>query len=116
MTTGRQLVLVTGGGGFIAGHRILQLVERGFEVRATVRSLEREDAVRAVLADAGLVDDARLTFVAADLGLDARVYELSSPRHRQEIFSSAARSPDGLSREGPRAARSCRPITRSSSS
>lgn len=60
-------VLVTGGSGFIAGHCILQLLERGYLVRTTVRSLDREDAVRAVLADAGMVNADNLHFVAADL-------------------------------------------------
>lgn len=63
----QQRVLVTGGSGFIAGHCILQLIEQGYLVRTTVRSLEREPAVRAVLAEAGLSDPGALSFVAADL-------------------------------------------------
>ncbi|BBB01376.1 putative dihydrokaempferol 4-reductase [Actinacidiphila reveromycinica] len=66
-----QRVLVTGGSGFIAGHCILQLLDQGYLVRATVRSLSREAAVRSVLADAGMVHDDALTFVAADLTDDA---------------------------------------------
>ncbi|NMO92739.1 aldehyde reductase [Actinomycetospora sp. TBRC 11914] len=68
MTT--QQVLVTGGSGFIAGHCILQLLEDGHRVRATLRSLDKEAAVRAVLADAGMVHGDALTFVAADLTSD----------------------------------------------
>lgn len=64
-------VLVTGGSGFIAGHCILQLLERGYEVRATIRSLAKEAATRSVLAEAGLTHAERLTFVAADLMSDA---------------------------------------------
>lgn len=45
-------VLVTGGGGFIAGHCILQLLAAGHDVRTTVRSLTKEESVRGVLADA----------------------------------------------------------------
>lgn len=63
-------VLVTGGSGFIAGHLILQLLDAGHRVRTTIRSLEREPAVRAVLAEAGLTADDRLEFVAADLTSD----------------------------------------------
>ena len=47
-----SVVLVTGGSGFIAGHCILQLLAAGHEVRTTVRSLDREAAVRAVLTEA----------------------------------------------------------------
>ncbi|THG29361.1 SDR family oxidoreductase [Naasia lichenicola] len=64
-------VLVTGGSGFIAGHCILQLLEQGHSVRSTLRSLAKEASVRAVLADAGMVDGGRLGFVAADLLSDA---------------------------------------------
>jgi len=70
MTTSQQRVLVTGGSGFLAGHCVLQLLDQGYRVRTTVRSLRREDAVRAVLADAGLANDAALEFVAADLTSD----------------------------------------------
>ncbi|WP_328442662.1 SDR family oxidoreductase [Amycolatopsis sp. NBC_00438] len=62
-----QRVLVTGGSGFIAGHCILQLLEQGYRVRTTVRSLAKEQAVRAVLTDAGMTHGDALSFVAADL-------------------------------------------------
>ncbi len=64
-------VLVTGGSGFIAGHCILQLLEHGWLVRATLRSLSREGAVRTVLADAGMVSPGSLSLVEADLMDDA---------------------------------------------
>lgn len=60
-------VLVTGGSGFIAGHCILQLLEQGFVVRATLRSLAKEAIARAVLSDAGMTKGDHLSFVAADL-------------------------------------------------
>ncbi|MFJ6200180.1 SDR family oxidoreductase [Micromonospora sp. NPDC092111] len=71
MTTNSSHVLVTGGSGFIAGHCILALLEQGYLVRTTVRSLERESGVRAVLADARAVHGDALSFVAADLTSDA---------------------------------------------
>lgn len=66
----RHRVLVTGGSGFIAGHIIVQLLAEGYLVRTTVRSLDREAAVRHVLRDAGMVNGANLEFVAADLTSD----------------------------------------------
>jgi len=64
-------VLVTGGSGFIGSHCILQLLAAGHEVRTTVRSLQREAAVRAMLEQGGAGSGARLSFVEADLERDA---------------------------------------------
>jgi dihydroflavonol-4-reductase len=59
-------VLVSGGSGYIAGFLIRQLVAEGWTVHTTVRSLDREGAVRELLA----VDNSRLRFFAADLNAD----------------------------------------------
>ncbi len=64
-------VLVTGGSGFIAGFCIVQLLEQGHTVRATVRNLTRESEVRATLAANGVAANAPLTFFAANLESDA---------------------------------------------
>ena len=61
-----ETVLVTGGTGFVAGWCIVELLQRGYEVRTTVRSLAKELAARAVIASAAGTSD-RLTFFAADL-------------------------------------------------
>ncbi|KDE98729.1 epimerase [Mycolicibacterium aromaticivorans JS19b1 = JCM 16368] len=67
----RGRVLVTGGSGFIAGHCILQLLEAGYEVRTTLRSLTGEANVRSVLGEAGMVNGQNLAFTEADLTGDA---------------------------------------------
>jgi nucleoside-diphosphate-sugar epimerase len=64
-------VLVTGGSGFVGCHCILQLLAAGYQVRTTVRNLQRETDVRAMLKTGGAVTGDRLSFVAADLGKDA---------------------------------------------
>jgi dihydroflavonol-4-reductase len=66
-----ELVLVTGGSGFIATHCIVQLLAAGYRVRTTVRSLKREPEVRATLKSAGADAGDRLAFFAADLTADA---------------------------------------------
>lgn len=65
-----KIVLVTGGSGFIAVHCILQLLNTGYRVRTTVRSLDRETEVRDMLAIGGVDAGERLTFIAADLASD----------------------------------------------
>ncbi|WP_447735079.1 GDP-mannose 4,6-dehydratase [Rhodanobacter soli] len=64
-------VLVTGGSGFIGSHCIVQLLAAGHRLRRTVRSLEREGVVRAMLQQGGAEPGERLSFVEADLQRDA---------------------------------------------
>src|SRR3984893_17440458 len=64
-------VLVTVGSCFIATHCMLQLLAASHQVRTTVRSLKREDDVRAMLKAGGAEPGKRLTFFAADLENDA---------------------------------------------
>jgi nucleoside-diphosphate-sugar epimerase len=64
-------ILVTGGSGFIGSHCILQLLAAGHQVRTTVRSLKREENVRAMLKVGGAEPGDRLSFFAADLESDA---------------------------------------------
>ena len=63
-------VLVTGGTGFLGGHCIARLLERGYDVRTTVRDPAREDAVRATLDAAGVDAGGRLTVAVANLESD----------------------------------------------
>jgi dihydroflavonol-4-reductase len=64
-------VLVTGGTGFLGGWCVAGLLERGYDVRTTVRDLAREGDVRAAVAAAGVEADSRLSVRAADLTSDA---------------------------------------------
>jgi dihydroflavonol-4-reductase len=65
-----ELVLVTGGSGFIAQHCILALLEAGYRVRTTLRSLSREAEVRSNLRTGGAEPGERLSFICADLTAD----------------------------------------------
>src|SRR3954466_354092 len=94
-----QLVLVTGGSGFIGAHCIKRLHDDGYRVRTTVRSLAREPEVR------GLVGDGPLEVVAADLTADAgwaeavagcasvlhvaSPFPLGQPKHEDELIVPA---------------------------
>ncbi len=61
-------ILVTGGSGYLAGFIVVQLLEAGATVRATIRDLARADQVRAVLARHAPTQ--RLSFHAANLLAD----------------------------------------------
>jgi nucleoside-diphosphate-sugar epimerase len=61
-----ETILVTGGSGYIAGWCIVQLLQRGYDVRTTVRSLSKAPTVRAAIATETDPAD-RLTFFAAEL-------------------------------------------------
>src|ERR1700730_16927285 len=63
-------ILVTGGTGFIGGWTIVELLKRGYSVRTTVRSLDKEPAVRARIS-ANIDPGERLSFFVADLTSDA---------------------------------------------
>jgi nucleoside-diphosphate-sugar epimerase len=64
------MVLVTGGSGFVGSHCILHLLAAGYHVRTTVRSLQREGDVRAMLKQAGAEPGDRLSFAIAHLESD----------------------------------------------
>ena len=100
-----DLVLVSGGSGFLAGHCIAALLDQGYTVRTTVRSLAREPDVRAALAEAGVDAGDRLSFAVADLTSDdgwavaaagcthvlhvASPFPLEVPRHEDELIVPA---------------------------
>ncbi len=66
----KKLVLVTGGSGFIAVHCIIKLLQQGYAVRTTLRSLERVNEVKDMLRVGGVNDFQRLSFIEANLSQD----------------------------------------------
>src|SRR5262245_23202580 len=98
-----ETVLVTGGNGFVAGWCIVELLRRGYAVRATVRNLSKEAATRVAIASLapGAGSGDLLTFVAADLtkdeGWDAAMdgcdyaFHIASP-----LGGGAPRDPNAL--------------------
>jgi dihydroflavonol-4-reductase len=68
--TGTETVLVTGGSGFLGSWCLVELLRRGYRVRATVRDLSREPEVRAMLEPEVEAGD-RLSVHVADLTDDA---------------------------------------------
>nr|WP_280114262.1 NAD-dependent epimerase/dehydratase family protein [Microvirga sp. BSC39] len=64
-------VLVTGIGGFLAGHIALQLLEQGYQFRGSLRHVGESDAIRDELGSHSHSDVAeKLSFVRADLDSD----------------------------------------------
>jgi nucleoside-diphosphate-sugar epimerase len=66
-----QTVLVTGGSGFVGIHTILQLLQQGYTVKTTLRSLYKKDSIVNALKGGGLTDLQNLSFFEADLTADA---------------------------------------------
>ncbi len=99
-----KLVLVTGASGFVGTHCIVQLVEKGYQVRGTLRSLSRAESIRQIIAE-NTNKDFTLDFVEADLtkddswakaveGCDAILHVASPvpaqlPKHEDELIIPA---------------------------
>lgn len=97
-------VLLTGISGFLGGHVALALLAAGYQVRGSVRNLQKADKVRATLQKAG-ADISRLEFVALDLEKDdgwieamqgvrflqhtASPFILQMPKDRMELIRPA---------------------------
>ncbi|GAB4018937.1 aldehyde reductase [Spirosoma migulaei] len=65
-----QTVLVTGGTGFVGIHTILKLLQKGYTVKTTLRSLAKKEAIVHALKESGIVDFEKLSYVEADLTSD----------------------------------------------
>jgi dihydroflavonol-4-reductase len=66
-----EKVLLTGVSGFIAKHIALKLLNAGYDVRGTLRRLDRGDEVRAAVAPHLTSSAGELSFAQADLESDA---------------------------------------------
>jgi nucleoside-diphosphate-sugar epimerase len=65
-----KTVLVTGGTGFLGVHTVLQLLQQGYEVKTTLRSLTKKDTILKALQEGGITDFSKLSFIEADLTSD----------------------------------------------
>lgn len=106
-TNSEELVLVTGGSGFLAAHCILALLKDGYKVRTTVRSSAKESLVREMLkvGSAPEASISNVSFAAADLTLDdgwadavagcryvlhvASPFPAGTPQHEDELIVPA---------------------------
>src|ERR1700754_4815870 len=84
-------ILVTGGSGFVALHCIQLLINKGYNVRATLRSLQKKGEVLEALKDSNLALSDKLEFIETDLNTDTNwdkamdgcryVLHIASPIH-----------------------------------
>ena len=63
----RKLVAVTGIGGFLGRHVAARLLQAGYEVRGTLRSLKKAKSIEAAIRSADGAGGGKLSFVVADL-------------------------------------------------
>lgn len=89
----KETVLVTGGSGFVGSYCILQLLQKGYNVKTTIRSLSSIDKVKELLKAGGIPSFDNLTFFEADLscdtGWDEAVSECDYVLHVVSPFPSA---------------------------
>ncbi|MEO5891465.1 MAG: aldehyde reductase [Ferruginibacter sp.] len=101
----KKLVLVTGGTGFVGTHVIIQLLQQGFTVRTTIRSVNKKNQVIETLTRAGIVSFDNLSFIEADLNKDenwneavkdcsyvlhvASPFQLEEPKDENELIAPA---------------------------
>jgi dihydroflavonol-4-reductase len=101
-------VLLTGAGGYIGKHVALQLLNKGYDVRASVRDLKRSQEVKDAITPhraSGVDLEKSLTFVLLDLNKDsgwdealagvdvlmhtASPFPIASPKNEDEIIRPA---------------------------
>lgn len=73
-------VLVTGGTGFLATNIIIQLLEKGYDVKTTVRNLTGKDKIITTLESNNVANIDMLSFAEADLSSDENWLEIMKDR------------------------------------
>lgn len=100
-----QLVLVTGGSGYLAVWCIVKLLEAGYRVRTTIRSQKRENEVREMVKTGGATKADEISFAIADLSKEdgwkeavegctyvlhvASPFPAGSPKHEDDLIIPA---------------------------
>ncbi len=89
----RKLIAVTGIGGFLGRHVAAQLLQAGYEVRGTLRSLKNAKSIEAAIRSAEGASGGKLSFVIADLlsdeGWDAAFSGVTDVIHTASPFPSS---------------------------
>lgn len=95
-----ELVLVTGGTGTVGIQCILQLLQKGYHVRTTLRSINKKNEVLDMLKTGGISSSSNIHFVEADLTKEANweealkdctyVLHVASPTHIASNMIQAA--------------------------
>ena len=104
MISSSRPILVTGASGFVALHTIIQLLQQGYKVRATLRTLSREAEVRETISKYVQIND-RLEIISGNLEQDsgwdeamkgvkyvlhvASPFPLFEPKHEDELIVPA---------------------------
>lgn len=90
-----ETILVTGGTSFVGSHCILQLLQKGYNVKTTLRSLGKMNEVMEMLKTGGITSFDKLTFIETDLIRDDHwdeamkgckyVLHVASPTHSHTL-------------------------------
>lgn len=75
MDKNKKIVLVTGGSGYIAIFIMIALLKKGYHVRATLRTMSRQEEIKEMMINGGITDFSELEFVPADLMQEKGWYE-----------------------------------------
>ncbi|MBC2365875.1 SDR family oxidoreductase [Listeria booriae] len=81
-------ILVTGGTGFVGVHILLQLLQKGYDVKTTLRSMKKKDMIIETLKENGVQNLEQLSFIEADLSEDRNWEE--AMEGRDYVFSVAS--------------------------